>query len=72
MTQREHASTHIRILREAAVRERIPVHPVTRYRWEKAGRFPRRVRLGPNSVGWYEHEIDAWLASRAANAPEAW
>jgi prophage regulatory protein len=31
---------------------------------EKRGEFPKRVRLGPNSVGWIESEIDDWLAKR--------
>ena len=31
---------------------------------EKAGKFPQRVQLGPNAVGWYEDEIDEWLAQR--------
>ena len=26
--------------------------------------FPRPVRIGPNAVGWFEAEIDAWLDSR--------
>ena len=26
--------------------------------------FPRMVLLGSRSVGWYEHEIEEWLASR--------
>jgi len=30
----------------------------------KAGRFPAPVQTGPNSVAWYEHEIDAYVASR--------
>ena len=30
----------------------------------KAGKFPPPLELGPNSVGWYEDEIDDWLASR--------
>ena len=34
------------------------------YRDEKAGRFPPRVRLGPNSVGWYEHEVQDWVQTR--------
>ena len=28
--------------------------------------FPRPVPLGGKSVGWLEHEIDAWLADRIA------
>jgi prophage regulatory protein len=32
---------------------------------DPASDFPRPIRLsGGNSVGWYEHEIDAYLASR--------
>jgi prophage regulatory protein len=31
---------------------------------EKAGLFPKRLRLGPNSVGWLEAEIRDWIASR--------
>ena len=26
--------------------------------------FPRTVSLGARSVGWYEHEVETWLASR--------
>ena len=26
-------------------------------RWEKHGLFPKRIQLGSNSVGWYEHEV---------------
>ena len=41
----------------------------------KAGKFPAPVQLGPNSVGWFEDEIEAWLAARPrrtyrAKAPE--
>ena len=34
-------------------------------REEKAGRFPQRIRIGTNSVGWVEDEVDQWLAERA-------
>ena len=30
----------------------------------RAGTFPAPMELGPNSVGWFEDEIDEWLASR--------
>ncbi len=36
----------------------------TIYRLERAGSFPLRRRLGPNSVAWPEHEITAWMESR--------
>lgn len=25
--------------------------------------FPRRVQLGPRCVGFFEHEVDAWISS---------
>jgi prophage regulatory protein len=28
--------------------------------------FPRQVPLGARAVGWYEEEIDSWIAKRAA------
>ena len=55
-----------KILRKAAVCEKIPLAPVTI--WRKASDpdddFPAAVILGPNAVGWYEDELDAWLESR--------
>jgi predicted DNA-binding transcriptional regulator AlpA len=30
-------------------------------RLEKSGRFPARVRVGGNTIGWVEDEIDAFL-----------
>ena len=35
-------------------------------RLEKAGNFPRRFKIGVNSVCWSEKEIDEWLEQRAA------
>ena len=35
-------------------------------RLERAGSFPKRVRLGPCRVGWVESEIQDWLAARLA------
>jgi predicted DNA-binding transcriptional regulator AlpA len=36
----------------------------TLWRLEAAGKFPARIQVGPNSVGWDEEEVDAWLKSR--------
>jgi len=30
----------------------------------RAHRFPPPIELGPNSIGWYRSEIDAWMAER--------
>ena len=37
---------------------------VTIWREEREGRFPARVQLTGNRVGWYGHEIKAWMESR--------
>jgi prophage regulatory protein len=34
-------------------------------RLEKADKFPKHVNLGPQSIGWLEEEIDAWIAAKA-------
>ena len=36
------------------------------YTLENERKFPRRVPLGENRVGWIESEIDGWIAERAA------
>jgi len=33
-------------------------------RLEKAGKFPRRLKLGQNRVGWRLIDIEAWIAVR--------
>jgi prophage regulatory protein len=33
-------------------------------RLEYAGDFPKRVRIGPNRVGWVRTEVEAWINAR--------
>ena len=56
----------MRILRLPQVIEKVGYSGMHIWRLEKAGRFPRRVRLGPNSVGWVAEEVDDWIAARVA------
>lgn len=44
----------------------IPYTPQHIGRLEAAGKFPKRVRLGPNRVAWLLSEVDAWLNERIA------
>src|SRR5262249_37456831 len=53
-----------RILRDPEVRERTKLSRVQRWRRVRKGTFPAPVQLGPNSIGWYEDEIEAWIANR--------
>ncbi|GLR91312.1 helix-turn-helix transcriptional regulator [Bradyrhizobium iriomotense] len=48
------------------VKRGVGASKVTLWRWERAGRFPRRVALSSQRVAWVESEIDAWLADRIA------
>jgi prophage regulatory protein len=58
-----------RILREREVAQLTHRSRVSRWRDERAGRFPRRVRIGPNAVGWFADEIPAWLETRPRGIP---
>ncbi len=40
-------------------------------RLEKAGLFPKRVRLGPKTVAWAEDEIDAFAREKLLLRGEA-
>ena len=53
-----------KILRPKEVFERVKKSRVTLWRDVRAGTFPPPIQLGPNSIGWYEHEIEHWLESR--------
>jgi prophage regulatory protein len=56
----------MRIVRKPELSRKVGLHPGHLARLERNGKFPKRVRLGANSVGWVEEEVDAWLAERAA------
>lgn len=55
-----------RVIRRPELIERVGLSDVTLWRLERMGRFPKRVQLGGQAVGWLEVEIDAWLDERAA------
>jgi len=44
----------------------IPYTPQHIGRLEAAGKFPKRVQLGPNRVAWLLSEVDAWVGERIA------
>ena len=61
----------MRIIRTKEVALRVGYHPVHIKRIASDPRyahmeFPRPVRIGDNSVGFVESEIDAWIAARIA------
>ena len=54
----------MKILSKKALRELVLYSPQHIARLEKAGKFPKRVKLGENRVGWVEQEVLDWLDKR--------
>jgi prophage regulatory protein len=54
----------MRILSKKDLRPLVLYSPAHIDRLEKAGRFPKRVQLGPCRVGWVESEVLEWLRER--------
>jgi prophage regulatory protein len=53
-----------RVITWKELKSRIPYSRTHIARLEKLGLFPRRIKLGRRRTGWWESEIDEWLASR--------
>ena len=54
----------MRILSKRQLREIVLYSPQHIARLEKAGNFPKRVKLGQARVGWIESEVLDWLQER--------
>ena len=54
----------MRMLSKRQVRELVLYSPAHISRLERAGKFPKRVKLGPARVGWLEQEVLGWLQER--------
>jgi prophage regulatory protein len=58
-----------RVISRKELLEMIPYTSQHILRLEKAGKFPRRIPIGARRVGWWLHEILAWLKAREAERP---
>lgn len=54
---------HLRIITQKELRLLVPYTPQHIRRLEKAGKFPRRLKIGKNRVGWRLIDIEAWLTA---------
>lgn len=54
----------MRLLSKRQLKEMVLYSPQHIARLEKAGKFPKRVQIGPNRVGWVEAEVRDWLQER--------
>lgn len=61
-----HGDIVMRILSKRQLKELVLYSPQHIARLEKVGKFPKRIRLGPNRVGWVEREVLDWLDERLA------
>lgn len=52
-----------RIVRLGDATDRLGICRQTVYKWVRAGRLPKPVRLSRNAVGFIEQELDAFIAS---------
>ena len=59
-----HGEIVMRILSKRQLKEMVLYSPQHVARLEKAGKFPKRIQLGPNRVGWVESEVLDWLQER--------
>ena len=53
-----------RVLSLKTVLNRVPLSRTTLWRLEREGRFPPRIKLSENRVGWIEKDVEQWIASR--------
>jgi prophage regulatory protein len=54
----------MKLLSKKQLREKVlySINHITRL--EQAGRFPKRIRLGDNRVGWLESEVEDWIMQK--------
>jgi prophage regulatory protein len=53
-----------KFLRFGSLAEMVGLSRTTIYRLEQQGLFPKRVKLGSNSVAWRMSEVVSWMSAR--------
>lgn len=57
-----------RLIRRDELRQIVPVSDPTLWRWERDGKFPKRVTLARNLVAWRWSDIQTWIAAQGREA----
>jgi len=52
--------------KELRAKTTLSIQHITRLEKETPPRFPRRIQLSQNRVGWLESEVDEWINVRIA------
>ena len=55
---------HLQIISKKELLKLVPYSDQHILRLEKAGKFPKRIDVGENRVGWHLASIEAWINSR--------
>lgn len=59
-------TTSSRVLRLKATENKVGLKRDSIYRLAKIGKFPKPVKISERATGWLEHELDEYIAARAA------
>lgn len=59
-------AAHPAVLRPREAARYVGVSRPTIDRWRKAGKFPKALQLGVQSIGWRRSDLDEWLNNRPA------
>jgi prophage regulatory protein len=60
-----------RIITRRELRRLVPYTPQHILRLEKKNKFPKRIKVGERRVGWWLHEVMAWLEGRSGTGSGA-
>ena len=60
-----------RIITRKELRLMVPFTPQHIGRLERAGKFPKRIRIGERRVGWRLADVEAWLEQRVRESSGA-
>jgi prophage regulatory protein len=61
----------VRVLRFKDLKQKVGLSRAHVDRLEAAGKFPKRIQLGPKSVAWLETEVESWLREKAESREAA-
>lgn len=53
-----------KILSEHEVRALTGSSKTARFYWERAGKFPKKIKLGPRKIGWSLIEVKNWIEEK--------
>ena len=55
-------------IRDTEVARRLDIARSTLWSWVRIGHFPEGIKVGPRARRWRVDVVDAWIASRSADA----